>query len=223
MYNDVEGRIYVMLEKLIPKYMRLPVVCLLLLNVVTYFGTRFFTTGRTHYDWSLPIDDTLPLVTGMISVYILAYVQWVVGYKVIGRESRNLCYRMYSGEMIAKLICLFFFLCFPTTIMRPEITGTGIFDQLTKLIYSMDAPDNLFPSIHCLESYVCFRGAMYTKRVPIWYKYVMLVMTVLVFASTVLVKQHVVVDILGAVCAVEIGLLVSKRFKMDRIFEKMGS
>lgn len=212
-----------MLEKLIPKYMRLPVVCLLLLNVVTYFGTRFFTAGRTHYDWSLPIDDMLPLVTGMISVYILAFVQWVVGYIVIGRESRNLCYRMYSGEMIAKLICLFFFLCFPTTIMRPEITGIGIFDQLTKLIYSMDAPDNLFPSIHCLESYVCFRGAMYTKRVPIWYKYVMLVMTVLVFASTVLVKQHVVVDILGAVCAVEIGLLVSKRFKMDRIFEKMGS
>lgn len=212
-----------MIEKLIPKYMRLPAVCLLLLNVVTYFGTRLLTTGRTHYDWSLPIDDMLPLVTGMISVYILAYVQWVVGYIVIGRESRNLCYWMYSGEMIAKLICLFFFLCFPTTILRPEITGNGFFDQLTKLIYAMDAPDNLFPSIHCLESYVCFRGAMYTKRVPIWYKYVMLVMTILVFASTVLVKQHVVVDIFGAVCAVEIGLLVSKRFKMDRIFEMMGS
>ena len=86
----------------------------------------------------------------------------------------------------------------------------------------MDAPDNLFPSIHCLESYVCFRGALYTKKVPVWYKYVMLISTVLVFASTVLVKQHVLVDMLGAVLAVEFGLFVSKKWNLGRIFKKIN-
>ena len=39
----------------------------------------------------------------------------------------------------------------------------------------------------------------------------MLVMTLLVFASTVLVKQHVLIDVLGGLAAVEIGLFFSGR------------
>ena len=211
-----------MLEKLLPKYMRKPALIILLVNMLTYFGTRVFTQNLVHHNLSNPVDDMLPLVTAMISVYILAYVQWVAGYVVIGRESRELCYWMYSGEMIAKLICLLCFVFYPTTIDRPEIVGNGIFEQLTRLIYEMDAPDNLFPSIHCLESYVSFRGALYTKKVPVWYKYVMLISTVLVFASTVLVKQHVLVDMLGAVLAVEFGLFVSKKWNLGRIFKKIN-
>lgn len=127
---------------------------------------------------------------------------------------------MYTGEMLAKLMCMFCFVVYPTTLVRPEITGTGVFDSLTKLIYELDAPDNLFPSIHCLESYVCFRGALKVKKAPGWYRWVMLVMTLLVFASTVLVKQHVVVDMFGAVLVAELGFFLSGKFHMERIFKR---
>lgn len=208
------------LEKILPRYAWIPAIAMLVTNMVTYFGTRIFTQGLVHHDISLPPDHMLPFVPAMISIYILAFVQWIIGYIIIGRESRELCYRIYTGEMLAKLMCLLCFVIYPTTIIRPEITGTGIFDSLTQLVYNLDAPDNLFPSIHCLESYVCFRGALETKKMPAWYKYVMLVMTLLVFASTVLVKQHVVIDMFGAVLVAELGFFLSKKFHMERIFEK---
>ena len=39
----------------------------------------------------------------------------------------------------------------------------------------------------------------------------MVIMTLLVFASTVLVKQHVLIDIAGGVIAVEIGMLIANK------------
>lgn len=206
------------ISKLIPKYSQIPLILLLGFNCVTYFGTRFFTQGMEHHNISTPLDNALPLVPEFILFYLLAYVQWIVGYIVIARESREVCYEIFTAELLAKLACLVCFLVFPTTLDRPEITGGGIFNYLTALIYSADAPDNLFPSIHCLESWVCFRGAVYAKKMPGWYKWVMLFFSLGVFASTVLVKQHVIYDMFGAVAFVELGLFVTRRFGLSRLF-----
>ena len=109
----------------------------------------------------------------------------------------------------------------PTTNVRPEITGTALSDEVTRFLYSVDQPVNLFPSIHCLESWICFRGSLKLEKVPHWYRPVSFVFTLLVFASTVLLKQHVVVDIAGGVLFVEIGLWMTAHFHLDRFFEKI--
>ena len=44
----------------------------------------------------------------------------------------------------------------------------------------------------------------------------MFISAILVFASTVLVKQHVFVDIIGGVAAVEIGLCLAKIIKRKK-------
>jgi len=154
----------------------------------------------------------------MVSVYVLAYVTWILGFIIIGRESKKLCYEVCSAEMIAKLICLVCFIMMPTTLTRPEITGTGFWNWLTSLIYSMDAADNLFPSIHCLESWILFRGVMRCEKQGTAMKIFMFVSAILVFASTVLIKQHVVIDIIGGVLVVEIGLFLAKKLNTKRIF-----
>ena len=100
----------------------------------------------------------------------------------------------------------------PTTMERPEVVGTSVFDWLVKFIYHMDAPVNLFPSIHCLESWCCIHAAFEMKKVPNWYKGVTVVMSLGVFASTLLVKQHVLLDMFGGIAVFEAGLLLAGRF-----------
>lgn len=207
------------ISNVLPKYSYIPLLTLLLFNCVTYFGTRVFTQSMEHHNIATFVDDALPFVPFFITIYILAYVQWIIGYIVIARESREVCYEMFTAELLAKFACLICFCVYPTTLIRPEITDGGIFNELTAFIYSTDAADNLFPSIHCLESWVCFRGAMYTKKMPGWYKWIMLVFALAVFASTVLVKQHVIYDMFGAVVFVELGLIITRKFRLKRIFE----
>ena len=207
------------LKKLIPGYAVAPLVISLVMNMVTYFGTRLFTQDMRHYNLSCAIDGKIPFVSSMIWIYILAYVAWIVGFIVIARESRQVCYEVLMGEQIAKFICLILFITVPTTIVRPEITGNSISDWVTGLIYMLDSPDNLLPSVHCLESWICFRGALRCKKMGRGYRWIMFISAILVFASTVMVKQHVVADIVAAVIAVEVGLLIAKRFNVYKVIE----
>lgn len=202
-------RIIDRLDRLIPSYSRVWLFLVIAANFGVYVGTRFFTAGKTHYSMALPIDRIIPFIPAFIVIYLLAFVQWIFGYLLIAQESRSFC-RLYSrADVIAKLLAGLFFLFLPTTLARPPVTGKSFFDWLTAMIYRIDAPDNLFPSIHCLESWVCLRSSWFLKKAPRWYKPLSLIMTLLVFASTVFLKQHVFVDILGGILVFEAGLFLS--------------
>ncbi len=203
----------------LPNYAYIPLILVLIINFITYNFSKLITNSFVHYNISSFIDDFLPFFPVFIIFYLLAYFQWIIGFILIARESREFCFRFLSAEIIAKLCCLLLFFVFPTTMIRPEITGTGIFDFLTKIVYFFDQPVNLFPSIHCLESYLLFRCSFFMKRVPWWYKYVTFVFSFMVCLSTVFVKQHVFWDILAGIVVVEIGIYLSDKFATGRIFD----
>ena len=209
------------LERILPSYARIPLVLLVILNLIVYEGTQFLMLHAKHWDLALPLDARIPFRPAWIVIYILAYLQWAVGFIVISRESRAHCNRVLAGEIIAKFICMLFFIALPTRIERPVVEGSGVFAALTRLIFASDLPGNLFPSIHCLESWICFRGAIGMKRVPRWYAPAMLAFTLMVFASTVLVKQHVLVDIPAGVLVAEAGLLLSDKLRAGRLLDRL--
>ena len=199
------------LDHFLPSYTHIPLVSMVCVHGLVYYATKLVTQKMTHFDFSLPVDDMIPFIPAFSVIYVLAYIQWVAGYILIARDSRELCFRVISGELISKLICMALFLLVPTTMTRAEIVSDGLFETVVRYIYRLDAADNLFPSIHCLESWVCFRGAMRMKRTGPWYRYFTLLFSLLVFASTVLVKQHVAADIIGGVLTAEIGQQIAQK------------
>lgn len=203
--------------KILPGYAWMYAAVALAMNILTYCGTRPFTDYLKHYSFYTALDDRIPFRPEWITVYLLAFAFWIYGYYLILREDRQIAKLFVLAEVLAKLICLLCFVAFPTTIERPEIMeADNIFLGITAIVYKIDAPTNLFPSIHCLESWVCFRGAMQLKTVPKWYKYVALVCCMAICASTVLVKQHVVADFFGAVIIFECCLLLAKLYLRRR-------
>ena len=184
------------LFNILPRYGWIMIACSLTLNVLTYNGTRLLIENSTKYDLTTTLDTLIPFRTEWVIIYLLAYIQ----------------YRILGGEMIAKFLCMVCYILIPVTIVRPEIVGNAPWDYITRLIYHIDAPESLFPSIHCLESYICFRGAMLSEKLPRWYVPVTGCFALLVFASTVLIKQHFLLDIIAGVLVGEIGLQVSRLF-----------
>ena len=214
--------------KILPKYAFIPIIITFVYNLLVYYGSKLITENMTHYDLSCEIDAAIPFVPEMMIVYVLAYVTWGIGFIVIGRESKQVCYEVMTAELIAKTICLICFIVLPTTIIayRPDVAaieGNGIVAWLTRFIFNADVPVSLFPSIHCLENWIVFRGAMKCKKAGRGYTAVMFIVALAVFASTVMVKQHFFVDIIGGVAVVEIGLLVSKRFRLYNVYYKLES
>ncbi len=197
----------------------LPLLTVPLAELSAYYASRLFAREGAQIQLMLPMDDRIPLCTPFILVYILAYVQWVLGFVMLIREDRELRNHFCAAHILAEAICFAVFVVFPTGMIRPEILGQSIFDRLTRAIYRVDAPVNLLPSIHCLMSWFCLRIALAMKRKPRWYALVMMIFSLLVMMSTVLVKQHVIVDIPAGILAAEAGLFLSRRFRMGRIFD----
>ncbi len=204
------------------KYCFIPIAIMIIVNFITYTCTKYITDSGNHYDISLPIDMSLPFIPAFIVIYVLSYLQWVFGFGLVARESKEVCYRVISSEIIAKIICFVIFVVFPTTMLRPEINDSDFFSTLTKVIYFLDTPTNLFPSVHCLESWILFRTAHEITRHKKWLVAAWLIFALLVFASVLLVKQHLILDIPAAILIAEISLFAGKKFKTGRIFEKLN-
>ncbi len=209
------------LTKIIPAYGWASVLIMLAINMLAFQGTRLINGPWHHYDLSLPIDSYFPLIKEFVIIYIpIAYAQWIYGFFLAARERKIACYKIFTAEIIAKLFCLVCFLLLPTTMVRNDISATDFLSRWVQSVYDVDPADNLFPSIHCLESYVLTRAAFSRKigmeHCPAWFKWVNIPVTALVFASTLFLRQHVFVDVIAAVVVVEIGLFAANLIFRDK-------
>lgn len=201
----------------LPGYAIVPLILALVVNNCVYIGVAQFKDVLSFSSLATPLDEHIPFIAPFVIFYVVAYLQWGLNYVLIGRDSKELCYRFVLGDIFSKIICLLFFIFVPTTLVRPEITGADIFSKLVRFIYSVDSPVNLFPSIHCLESWCCIRAAfqmrLQTSQRTRLYRILTIIMSLGVFASTLFIKQHVIIDVFGGIGAFEIGLLLSGKLR----------
>lgn len=190
-------------REIIPEYMWLPLMISLVCNMAVYYGSRLITTDMAHYDISSKLDEGIPFVSWSAIIYFGCYIFWVVNYIIGCRRDKEVAYRFMSADLIAKIVCLQFFLFFPTTNIRPEIIGSSVWDEVMRAWYRMDAADNLFPSIHCLTSSFCVIAVRNNDNVPKWYKRASVFIAICIYISTLTTKQHVLADIFGGVLLAE--------------------
>ena len=157
-----------------------------------------------------------------ILFYIGAYVQWGFSYLYHASSSKENCFRLVFCDIVAASVCAICFVAIPTSIVRPEIQGNGIFENLTKLIYALDTPVNLFPSMHCLTSWMCFRSISLLKYPKKWYIILQLIFSIGVFASTVFIKQHFVVDIFAGIFVAEVAWHSYDMLHINKLFGKIS-
>ena len=181
-------------------------------DLFAYYGTILLNRGAVYHTMDLPLDASIPFVPAMMLVYVLAFVQWLACFALLVWEPPRRCRYFALGIVFAELICAACFLLYPTWMAnRPVPEGTDFFNRLTAFIFAADNPSrNLFPSLHCAFSWICMRVTLASERVKPPLRVANLIFTLLVFASVVLVKQHVVVDIPAGVAAAELGLLLAR-------------
>lgn len=211
------------LTRILPAYGVFPLVFSFVFNCLVYSGSRMIAGGWYHHNIETAVDRSLPFVPQFLVIYFGCYLFWAVNYILIARQDRRSVYQFFTGDFISRCICLGFFLVYPTTNTRPLLTGDSLWNQAALWLYSIDAADNLFPSIHCLVSWFCYLGIRGRKEIPIWYQRVSIGIAVLVFLSTLFTKQHVIADVAAGVLLAELCFFIGKKTQIYRIYEKIGS
>lgn len=209
--------------RIIPPYGIFPVIFSFVFNCLVYSGSRMIAGGWYHHNIETSLDRMLPFEPQFLIIYFGCYIFWIINYILIARQDKKSVYQFFTADFLSRCICLVFFLVFPTTNTRPVITGSGFWDRVAQWLYSIDAADNLFPSIHCLVSWFCYIGIRDRKEIPEWYKQVSLGIAVLVFISTLLTKQHVLVDVAGGVLLGTVCFMVGKKTRLYYTYTKIGN
>lgn len=185
------------IDPVIPLFSILPLLSCFALNMIVYSGTMILCADLPHYDLTTSLDQMVPLVPEWMIIYFGCYLFWIANYILVARiyrDDRASFYRFVTTDMMSRLVCAVFFIALPTTNIRPEINGDGWSEALLRFLYGIDQPTNLFPSIHCLVSWLCFVGIRDSKKISAGYKIFSCVFALAVVASTQFTKQHYIVD-----------------------------
>ena len=200
------------------KYIIATLIVALVFNQGAYNLSKLIAGGWHHTVMSLPLDYIIPLVPWTVIIYFGSYLVWLIFYAVsawcpekelteafengqAGGYARD---RFFAADALSKVICFIFFLALPTTLMRPVPGTDNIWETLVTFLYQVDSADNLFPSIHCLVSWMCWIGVRSRRDLPRWLKNAALVLAVMICISTLTTRQHVILDIFGGVFLAEL-------------------
>jgi membrane-associated phospholipid phosphatase len=149
------------------------------------------------------LDDYIPFNEYFIIPYLLWFF-YVIGafiylfFKAPRGEFLKFAITLVSGMTISLIICT----VYPNGLhLRPNIIGDdNIFCRMVAALYGTDTATNVFPSVHVLNSLVVHFALAQDKfldRYP-WVKTGSGVLCILIILSTLFLKQHSVLDVLGA-------------------------
>jgi len=178
---------------------------LLLLYPVVGLAFAFceFVVESPRYVVEWPqVDRIIPFVPAMIWPYLFWYVAIFFTFAWLGwrdgKEFTRFAWFIYGGMLSACVI----YLLFPNgELLRPATStlGTGWDYDALRWLYSQDDQNNVNPSIHVINT-LAFWIALSRDRIlgsRLWFHILLALVSLLVIASTVLVKQHSILDVFG--------------------------
>jgi membrane-associated phospholipid phosphatase len=183
--------------------------------------------GITPFLPKIPLDDMIPIVSVFIIPYVWAYVYWAMGPMVVSKCEKQHFADYMAANLLACILGMLALAFFPTYMDRvaeglyvvPE--NPTFFDKLRMFWYSLDGSKmayNLLPSFHCINSTLCYLGVARRKEIPVWYRVYSLIITLLIFASTLYVKQHYFLDVVTGAALGAAAYWICKRFHWGRMF-----
>jgi len=166
---------------------------ILLAFLTIYFPINRFATGG--WELSLPIDKSIPLYPPALVPYLLGsllfvgFPVWAAFYSIKGE------FEAYAiSFFIVTLVSYVVYLALPTYVIRPGITSQDYFSRAITLLYQSDYPYNAAPSGHTFYTLISF---LYINRWMPRLKIFSLIIAILIIASTLLTKQHNVLDVIA--------------------------
>ena len=160
------------------------------------------TIFDSYYPMHCALDDLIPFCEW----FYIPYVSWyffLAGMAAYTLFRHRQAFRsMIYSIILTHLVSLAVLFLFPNGApIRPEVfPRDNLLTRLVGLIYAIDPPTNACPSLHVVGSVVVMQVALYTDAIRSRLAKVSIsVWAIIICLSTMFIKQHSVLDVLGAV------------------------
>ena len=166
----------------------------------------YLTLGRVdldRHDIQIGFDYAIPFIKEFVIPYMLWYVFIIATFMCYLIHDHKDLVEIGIYDITGLLICCLIFVIYPTDItFRPEyVEGSDMCSSLLRWIFDADNPYNVFPSIHCYEATAVFVGIMSSRYFSrkTWAKVTGAVLMIVIWLSTLFIKQHSVIDMIAGI------------------------
>lgn len=180
------------LNRLIPSRLA-AILALAVFFIIFYLGANHYSPFPTYslpiYDW----EKAIPFLPWTIFFYLLAYAQAVLVIILLSGQARK---KALLGLLALIAFHGIWFFFWPTAYPRPLFPETAsAFSRFGyNLIVSLDSPSNCFPSLHVAVAIFSWLAIRRKSRVI---AITLALASLLTIASTLTLKQHFFLDIIG--------------------------
>lgn len=195
---------------------------LLLFGIINF--TLYFVIAAlivtSEYDFLLPFDLVIPLIPEFIWIYHSFFAVIIISFLGL-MKSRKLFFTCLSGFFIAMGILSLFYVILPSYYPRDlwPVSMESLSDWLLIKTREIDAPNNTLPSGHNTFSWMLafFMTKASCAKKFTWLVPAYFVWAVLVTASTLVLKQHYIVDAVSGIVLA----YICYRFSMRAIYSRI--
>jgi membrane-associated phospholipid phosphatase len=186
---------------------------LLTLLLVALLGGLFtlygpLNEGPARWSPKTPLDERIPLVEEMVIPYVSALALGPLTLLLFLLTSARTARSALIAGIVLLAVAYPCYLFAQTHVARPEVTGDDVFSGLLRTVYGNDDAYNCFPSLHTgFSVIIAVHWLRYDRRigrcVAAW--------CALIIASTLLVHQHYIADMLAGFAVAALACWVGAR------------
>lgn len=178
-------------------------VCTLVVFYAIYPVSNWLASQRTQrFDFLTPWDAQIPLVPEFIWVYFSFFIYLLLPIWWVDRRDVDALGRR---QVVATLVCGLVFALFPANLaFARTLPEAEPYRSIFTAMFALDHPHNLLPSLHIVYTVATGSAVLSTQWAQKRYGRCTLVLlwAVAIAASTMLVHQHHVLDVVAAVVLV---------------------
>ena len=170
--------------------------------------------GRDYYNVISKIDLYYPTINMFFVPYFVFYIHIYIAPYFIGYKKKDLLHKYTTTLVMSSAIAFIIFLFFPTYVDK------SIFKNRLFILSFFDRFGNACPSFHVLVTWciwVHFRQLVISNKLKI----AVHILTYLIVFSTVLIKQHGLIDIPAAIVIVEAIYFFVKKYNYFKYIKRM--
>lgn len=177
------------------------------------------------YTLEIPFDSKIPLIKELILVYHTFMPMVVVSCMMVMLRSRDEFWRMILVLFMSQTLAYLIYTCCQTYVPRVDTSdfGDDFFSKILKFTYEIDGNYSAAPSLHVSNMVICIiflTRSNYKKSTKILVNLYLFLIAI----TTVLVKQHVFLDIpagmIHAIFCFVVGSRIYVKYLRNKLKEK---
>ena len=199
-------------------------IVILCVQILFYFGCELLQ--HDHKDVRRPVDDRIPFLPGFAFAYLL-WFPLIALFPLFLYYVSEKDYAVYQLSILVSIVSsTVIYVLFPTSMER-HVPEEGHLRWLIRLIYKCDFKgSNCSPSLHCAQCYLILASACLCGTFNAGALVLILIITAAIVVSTVMIKQHALIDVITAVPLAAIsyaaGWLITNNMGYETILRALG-